>query len=71
MDLLDILARETGCTFLSDLKSLPRPNRKLQSAVVRLPFDCFSDHDWLDAADYLCGVKCQSAEEARNALLSF
>ena len=71
MDLLDTLTRETGCEFLSDLKALFRPNHALQCAVAKLPLDRFSAHDWLDAADYLCGVKCQSAEEARNALLSF
>lgn len=71
MGLLDILAEKTNCTYLSDLRYLTRPNATLQRAVAEIQLDSFSAHEWLDAADYLCGVKCQSAEDARKAVLFF
>lgn len=71
MGLLDILAERMDCTYLSDLRFLPRPNAALQQAVASMPLDSYSAHEWLDAADYLCGAKCQNAEEARKAVRSF
>ena len=71
MELLEILALKMGCEYLSDLRRIPRPNDALRSAAAQLPFDAFPAREWLDAADYLCGANCQSAEDARNAVLSF
>ena len=69
MGLLDILAERMACPYLSDLHFLPRPNEELRQAVASMPLDDFSEHEWKDAADYLCGVKCISAEDARSAIL--
>ena len=69
MGLLDILAEKMNCTYLSDLRFLPRPNAALRQAVSRLPLDDFSEYEWKDAAEYLCGVKCASAEDTRNTIL--
>ena len=41
----------------------------LVSAVAQLPLGVFPAHEWLEAADYLCGDKCASAEDARNTIL--
>lgn len=71
MELLEILALKMGCEYLSDLRRIPRPNAALRSAAAQLPLDAFPAWEWLDAADYLCGAECQSAEDARNAVLSF
>lgn len=71
MELLEILALKMGCEYLSDLRRIPRPNDALRSAAAQLPLEAFPAREWLDAAEYLCGVKCQSAEDARNAVLSF
>lgn len=69
MGLLDILAEKMNCTYLSDLRFLPRPNEMLRQAVASMPLGDFSEYEWRDAAEYLCGVNCASAEKARNTLL--
>lgn len=69
MGLLDILAEKMNCTYLSDLRFLPRPNAALRQAVASMPLDDFFEYEWKDAAEYLCGVKCVSAKEARNTIL--
>ena len=68
MELLDILAEKMNCTDLSDLRFLPRPNAALRQAVASLPLGDFSKYEWKDAAEYLCGVKCVNAEEARTVI---
>ena len=69
MGLLDILAERMNCTYLSDLRYLKRPNAALQRALADLPPTDFSEFEWIDAAEYLCGVNCINAEEARAKLL--
>lgn len=69
MGLLDILAEKMNCTYLSDLRFLPQPNAALRQAVASMPLNGFSEYEWKDAAEYLCGVKCVSAEDARNTIL--
>ena len=69
MGLLDILAERMNCTYLSDLRFLPQPNAILRRAVADMSLDDFSEYEWKDAAEYLCGVKCVSAKEARDTIL--
>lgn len=69
MGLLDILAKRMNCTYLSDLRFLPRPNAELQQIVAGIPLADFSEYEWKDAAEYLCGVKCLNGEESRNIIL--
>lgn len=69
MGLIDILAEKMNCTYLSDLRFLPRPNEELRQAVAIIPVNDFSEYEWIDAAEYLCGVKCVSVKEARNMIL--
>ena len=69
MGLLDILAVRMDCTYLSDLRFLSRPNTMLRQAVESMPLDDFSEYEWKDAAEYLCGVKCLSGEESRDIIL--
>ena len=69
MMLLEFLTQQTGCEYLSDLRCIPQPNDVLRSAVARLSLDAFVAHEWIDAANYLCGIRCASAEEARNEIL--
>ena len=69
MGLLDILAEKMNCAYLSDLRFLQQPNATLKQIVASMPLDDFSEYEWKDAAEYLCGVNCVSAEEAKNAIL--
>ena len=70
MGLLDILAERMNCTYLSDLRFLPRPNAALRQAVASVPLDDFPEYEWNDAAEYLCGVKGVGAEIARNTIIN-
>ena len=70
MGLLDILAERMNCTYLSDLRFLPQPNATLRRAVADMSLDDFSEYEWKDAAEYLCGVKCVIAKEARDTIMS-
>ena len=70
MGLLDILAERMNCTYLSDLRFLSHPNAALRQAVADISLDDFSEYEWKDAAEYLCGVKCVSAKEARDTIMS-
>lgn len=56
MGILDILAEKMNCTYLSDLRFLPRPNATLRKIVASMPLEDFSEYEWKDAAEYLCGV---------------
>jgi len=69
MGLLDILTEKMNCTYLSDLRFLPRPNQALRQAVASLSLDDFSEYEWKDAAEYLCQVKCATEEDAKTVLL--
>lgn len=69
MELLELLALKMDCEYLSDLRYLPRPNAMLQRIVEPLPLDDFSEYEWIDAAEYLCGVKCKSFKDSLNAVL--
>ena len=70
MGLLDILAEKMNCTYLSELRFLLQPNEALRQAVADISLDDFSEYEWKDAAEYLCGVKCVSAKEARDTIMS-
>ena len=69
MGLLDILAEKMNCTYLSDLRFLPQPNAALRQSVASMPLDDFSEYEWKDAAEYLCGVRCLNGEESKNIIL--
>ena len=71
MGLLDILAEKMNCTYLSDLRFLPRPNAALRQAVASMPLDEFSEYEWIDAAEYLCGVKYASIKDSRMSIMDF
>ena len=68
MGLLDILAERMECMYLSDLCFLPRPNATLRQMVANMPLDDFFEYEWKDAAEYLCGITCVSAKEARKMI---
>ena len=70
MGLLDILAERMNCTYLSDLRFLSQPNAALRQAVADISLDDFSEYEWKDAAEYLCGVNCVIAKEARDTIMS-
>ncbi|MFR1802367.1 MAG: hypothetical protein ACLSWS_10015 [Faecalispora jeddahensis] len=71
MGLLDTLAEKMQCEYLSDLRYLPRPNMVLQCALAELSLEEFPESEWLDAALYLCGIKCADTAAAQRSMRSF
>ena len=69
--LLDLIAGQMGCDFLSDLRFLNSTQRaELAQKLEKLSADAFGLHDWNDALEYMAGQPPeQSAAEAREALL--
>ena len=74
-DLLDHLAKETGCLCLSDLHNI-YPSFVLTEAVQGLNPDRFSLSVWLDALHYLTGDhpseserKIDNSRQAKEFLL--
>lgn len=52
--LLESVAEELGCDYLSDLRWKSR-RLSLYIALKELPAEYFSSHEWTDAAQYLTG----------------
>ncbi|MDO4270889.1 MAG: hypothetical protein Q4C72_08215 [Eubacteriales bacterium] len=70
LGLLDRLAAETGCNYMSDLRSgavLPR----IGKTVCRIAPEEYELSEWLDAVQYICGKRPDtgSASEARAYLI--
>ena len=71
ISLVDYLAYQAGCKYVSDLRcldSLDRP--KLAYTLEKLEQDDFPLRDWNDALNYLARVSPQeTAEAARRRLI--
>ena len=69
--LLETLARQMDCAYLSVLKYLdPRRRKKLAGLVRSLEACAVPCAEWNDALIYLGGGEsCSTAEKARTALL--
>lgn len=72
ISLLDVMAVQMGCMYLSDLRFLSSGQRvALARKLEKIPPRTSDLHDWNDALDYLVGGPAQpTAEEARAALIA-
>lgn len=70
--LLDLMAIQMGCTFLSDLRFLDGGRRTaLAEKLKKVPVREADLHDWNDALNYLTGDGPRaSAEDAKAALIA-
>lgn len=72
MSLLDIMASQIGCMYLSNLKSLDGIQKfylaRWIEKVEALDTDLF---DWNDALEYISGnnILCKTASEAKTLLI--
>ena len=68
--LLEIIQREMGCAYLSDLRGT---TDRVGTANIIKTLDAtqFSTHEWMDAAGYITGVCFEPADpfEIRERLL--
>ena len=71
LPLLDYLAWQAGCAYLSDLHFLtPAQRVRLRGAVEALPPESAPLRSWNDAAAYIVGTgPAATPEAAREALL--
>ena len=71
LPLLDYLAWQAGCAYLSDLHFLtPAQRVRLRRAVEALPPESVPLRSWNDAAAYIAGAgPAATPEAAREALL--
>lgn len=70
--LLERLAEETGCIYMSDLRGTIMKDRCL-TLLSKIETKEYSEVVWRDAANYMTGKKgCEdSAEEAKQRILRF
>lgn len=70
--MLERLARENGCVYLSDLRSSIIMKRCMGN-VKEIEIMEYSTETWRDAADYITGKRSENetAEEAKSRLLAF
>lgn len=72
VSLVDFLANEIGCMYVSDLTHLNEAQQQRLVAVLRrLPSESASERDWDDALCYIEKLPPQSsAEQDRKCLIS-
>lgn len=72
MSLLDVMAAQMGCEYLSDLRYLDSGQRAaLAEKLGELAPKASDLRDWNDALEYLTGQPPQSStEQARAALIA-
>lgn len=71
VSLLDVLAVEMRCTYLSDLRLLSNVQKlELARLVEKIPPEEASLDEWNDALEYLIGISAQTSREmARSRLI--
>lgn len=69
--LLERIAAESGCMYLSDLRGFIYRER-FRIAVSHIPASDYSIEEWQDAACYMVGSKeeFKTAEEAKQRILA-
>lgn len=72
LPLLDYLAYQGGCAFLSDLRSLNTAvKRRLVQTLEHIPPEAASLQEWRDALEYLTGAKTDAdAAGTRRSLIA-
>lgn len=72
VSLVDFLAKEMGCVYVSDLTHLDAwQQQRLAAVLQRLPADAASEREWDDALCYIEMLPPQNdAEKDRKCLLS-
>lgn len=69
MELLELLARQKHCNYISDLRFLPKTSLHFPQ-LQDITLVAYSEQEWMEAAWYVCGTITYSAEQARSCLIS-
>lgn len=69
MELLELLARQKHCNYISDLRFLPKSSLHFPQ-LQDIDLVAYSEQEWMEAAWYVCSKITDSAEQARACLVS-
>lgn len=71
--LLDYLAWKLHLEYLSDIKKLSMVNKKRGADILSEieGYDEFYPAEWIDACEYITGMKSENAEAARMQMLTY
>ena len=69
--LIDVLAKELRCEYISDLRFLPACEYRKAARYIeeKIPADSASLFEWNDALEYLSGAEPESTPEAAKKKL--
>lgn len=68
MELVALLAKQKNCTYISDLRFLPKSDRHFPQ-LKEVDIASYSNWEWIEAAWYVLHRRCRSGEQARNLLI--
>ncbi|MBM6884325.1 hypothetical protein [Pseudoflavonifractor phocaeensis] len=68
MELLERLAQQKNCAYISDLRFLPKSDRHFPQ-LKEVDITAYSDWEWKDAAWYILHRRCRNGEQARKLLI--
>lgn len=68
-DILEVLQKEVGCPYISDLRLCLQARWRLCGILKVLPQERFSSDQWIEAYTYLTGEVYQGSSECIRQLL--
>ena len=68
MELLEWLAQQKNCTYISDLRFLPKSDRHFPQ-LKEVDISAYSDREWIEAAWYVLNRRCRNSMQARRLLI--
>lgn len=68
MELVALLAMQKNCTYISDLRFLPKADRHFPQ-LKQVDISAYSDREWIEAAWYVLNRRCRSSMQARRLLI--
>ena len=70
MELLELLARQKHCNYISDLRFLPKSSLHFPQ-LQDIDLVTYSEQEWVKAAWYVCRKVTHSAAQAKACLVSY
>ena len=68
MELVALLAKQKHCTYISELRFLPKTDRHFPQ-LQEVDITDYSDREWKEAAWYILHRRCRNGEQARKLLI--
>ena len=68
MELVALLAKQKNCTYISNLRFLPKSDRHFLQ-LKEVDITAYSEREWIEAAWYVLHRRCRSSVQARRLLI--